>query len=227
MTDRLDGPEGPIGVLGGTFDPIHVGHLLVAEQARDALGLSRVLFVPAGEPPHKAPGTVTAAERRASMVALAIDDEPDFELSRVELDRSGPSYMADTVELLATQLGSARGPADLVLILSSDAFRELAGWRDPRRILTAARLAVLPRGGHPAPEASWLGPDLADLVDRLTVLDAPRLTLSGHEIRARVAAGRSIRQLVRPAVRGYIEDHGLYRAPGRPAADPLERTQNA
>ena len=223
MTDAL---QGPIGILGGTFDPIHVGHLLLAEQARDALGLARVLFVPAPRPPHKDEIRLTAAERRASMVALALADEPRFETSRIELERDGPSYTADTLEALAADLGSPDRPADLVLILSAESFRALASWRDPRRILAAARAAVLPRGGHPAPDVSWLGPDLADLAHRVTILDAPRIELSGREIRARVAAGRSIRHLVPRAVGAYIDDHSLYRDPGRTAADPFERIPN-
>lgn len=206
-----NGQAAAIGVFGGTFDPIHLGHLLVAEQARDALGLSRVLFVPAGRPPHKTQTRITHPERRASMVALAIADHPAFELSRIELDRDGPSWTADTLEQLAAAESSGDRAADLVLILSADAFRDLPTWHEPRRILEAARVAVLPRGGQPQPERSWLGPDLADLADRVTILDAPRLELSGHEIRARVAAGRSIRLVVPRAVEAYIDDHSLYR----------------
>lgn len=226
------GHAAPIGVFGGTFDPIHLGHLLIAEQARDALGLSRVLFVPAGRPPHKAAARITHPERRASMVALAIADHRAFELSRIELDRDGPSWTADTLEQLAQAESSGGQAADLILILSADAFRDLPTWHQPRRILEAARLAVLPRGGQRQPERSWLGADLADLADRVTILDAPRLELSGHEIRARVAAGRSIRLLVPRAVEAYIDDHSLYRdaaiSPARsrapsPAASP-ERT---
>ena len=226
MTDASGAPDrgGPVGVLGGTFDPIHLGHLLLAEQARDALGLRRILFVPAPRPPHKDGATLTSPTRRASMVALAIADHAEYELSRVELDRDGPSYTADTLELLAGDPALGGSRADLVLILSAESFRDLPTWHEPRRILQTARVAVLPRGGHPMPEAGWLGPGLADLAASVTILDAPRLELSGYEIRARVAAGRSIRHLLPRAVEAYISDHSLYRDPGRPVADSLERT---
>lgn len=214
----------PVGVLGGTFDPIHLGHLLIAEQARDALGLARVVFVPAARPPHKDGALLTHPERRASMVSLAIADHPAFALSRIELDREGPSWTSDTLDRLPADRAASGGSTDLVLIMSADAFRDLPSWHEPRRILAAARIAVLPRGGLPTPELDWLGPDLAHLTDRVTILDAPRLQLSGHEIRARVAAGRSIRLLVPRAVEAYIDDHSLYRDPGRHAIEPPERT---
>lgn len=229
-------PAGPVGVLGGTFDPIHLGHLLIAEQARDALGLSRVLFVPAARPPHKDGAGLTHPERRASMVGLAIADHPSFALSRIELDRDGPSWTVATLEDLATGGGTGgkggadgNGPTgdgghpDLVLIMSADAFRDLPTWREPRRILELARVAVLPRGGLPKPQLDWLGADLADVADRVTILDAPRLELSGHEIRARVAAGRSIHLLVPSAVETYIDDHSLYRDSGRHTLASPER----
>lgn len=215
-------PSGPVGVLGGTFDPIHLGHLLLAEQARDLLALARVLFVPAPRPPHKAVDDLTPAERRASMVALAIADDPQYELCRIELDRPGPSYTVDTLECLRDDLES-----DLVLILSAESFRTLSTWREPRRILEAARLAVLPRGGHLAPDAAWLGPDLADLAGRVTILDTPRIELSGHDLRTRVAAGHSIRHLVPRAVEAYIDDHSLYRDRGGSRTDPPERTPDS
>ncbi len=213
-----------VGVLGGTFDPVHLGHLLLADQARDALGLARVLFVPAARPPHKPDARHTAAERRAAMVALAIADDPGFELSRVELDRPGPSYSADTLEQLAASFAERGEVVELVLLLSAESFREFAGWHEPRRILAAARVAVLPRAGYPDPDPAWLGRDLADLGSRVAILDAARIAISGREIRARVAAGRSIRYLVPRAVEAYIDDHSLYRQDGAPAPDPAERT---
>jgi nicotinate-nucleotide adenylyltransferase len=201
---------GSIGIMGGTFDPIHVGHLAAAEEAREALGLERILFVPAGVPPHKPDRPITPAEHRLAMVELAIADNHAFELSRVEIERDGPSYTADTVELLTEAERRDGRAADLTLILSVESFHGFPDWHDPRRILGLARLAVVPRGGFPAPERAWLAEQFRGVPVRVTFLDAPRLRLSGSEIRQRVAAGRSIRYLVPDAVIAYIRDHGLY-----------------
>ena len=204
--------HGSIGIMGGTFDPIHVGHLAAAEEAREALGLERILFVPAGQPPHKPGRPVTPASDRVAMVELAIAGNVAFELSRVEIDREGPSYTADTVELLAAAERADGRQPDLTLILSVESFHGLPSWHEPRRILERCRLAVVPRGGFPPPERAWLAEQFRGVPVRVAFLDAPRLRLSGSEIRRRVAAGRSIRYLVPDAVIGYIGDHGLYKA---------------
>ena len=193
-----------VGMMGGTFDPIHVGHLVIAEEAREALSLERVLFVPAGVPPHKPAGEVTRAEDRVAMVQAAIAGNPAFELSRVEIDRPGPSYTVDTVELLATDL-------EVTVILSAETFRELPTWHQPDRLFAAARVAVVPREGYPAPDPAWLSEAFPGREDRVTYLEAPHLGISSTVIRARVAEGRSIRYLVPPAVEAYITDHHLYR----------------
>lgn len=195
-----------IGVMGGTFDPIHVGHLAVAEEAREALGLQRILFVPAGTPPHKAAADVSPARHRVAMVELAIADNPAFELSRIEVERSGPSFTVDTVEALT-------GDADVTLILSVETFRELPTWHEPARLFDAARLAVVPREGYPAPEPQWLAATFPGRDDRVSYLEGPRLGLSSTAIRARVAAGRSIRYLVPDGVAEYIAANDLYRTP--------------
>lgn len=194
-----------IGVMGGTFDPIHLGHLAIAEEAREALGLARILFVPAGLPPHKPAADVTSVPHRVAMVDLATADNPAFELSRVEVDRPGPSYTVDTVELLARQ-------DDVTVILSAETFAELPTWHDPDRLFELARVAVVPREGYPAPDPAWLGTEFPGRDDRVSYLAGPRLGLSSTAIRARVAAGRSIRYLVPPAVEAYIVAKGLYRA---------------
>lgn len=200
-----NGRRPAIGLLGGTFDPVHVGHLAIAEEARDALGLERILFMPAGTPPHKPAGEVTATHHRVAMVALAIDDNPAFELSRIEVDRPGPSYTADTVEHLAEG-------ADVTVILSAETFLELPTWHEPERLFAAGFVAVVPREGYPAPDPEWLSRTFPGREDRVHYLDGPRLDLSSTEIRARVAAGRSIRYLVPPAVEAYIVENGLYQA---------------
>jgi nicotinate-nucleotide adenylyltransferase len=190
--------------MGGTFDPIHVGHLAVAEEAREALALDRILFVPAGSPPHKPASEVTPAHHRAAMVQLAIDDNPAFELSRIELDRPGLSYTVDTVEALARE-------AEVTLILSVETFRELPTWHEPARLFEAARLAVVPREGYPASDPQWLASMFPGREDRVSYREGPRLGLSSTQIRARVAAGRSIRYLVPAAVAAYIVANDLYR----------------
>jgi nicotinate-nucleotide adenylyltransferase len=192
-----------IGVMGGTFDPIHVGHLAVAEEAREALALDRILFVPAGSPPHKAASEVSDVDHRVAMVELAIADNPDFELSRIEVDRPGPSYTVDTVEALARE-------ADVTLILSVETFRELPTWHEPARLFDAARLAVVPREGYPASDPAWLEATFPGRADRVSYLEGPRLGLSSTQIRARVSAARSIRYLVPAPVDAYIAAHHLY-----------------
>jgi nicotinate-nucleotide adenylyltransferase len=196
-----------IGIMGGTFDPIHVGHLAVAEEAREALSLDRVLFIPAGQPPHKLPGSVTAVAHRVAMVERAIADNPAFELSTIEIDRNGPSFTVDTVEALARALPEAT----LHLIVSAETFGELPTWHEPERLFEAARVAVVPREGYPAPDPAWLAEAFPGREDRVDFLEGPRLGLSSTALRGRVAAGRSIRYLVPAAVGAYIAQHELYR----------------
>ena len=201
---------GSIGIMGGTFDPIHLGHLAVAEEAREALGLERLLFVPANIPPHKLEGAVAAVEDRLAMVGLAIAGNPWFGVSRVDADRSGPSFTADTVAILAAEAGGGGSAPDLTLIMSSETLAGLPGWHDPKRLLAACRVAVVPREGHPAPDPAWLRASFPGFGPRFDILDGPRLAISSTVIRERVAAGRSIRYLVPEAVEAYIADHDLY-----------------
>ena len=201
-----------IGVMGGTFDPIHLGHLAIGEEAREALSLDVVRFVPAGEPPHKPAGSVTSVEHRLAMVELAIAGNPAFELSRIEVERPGPSYTVDTVEALANDAD------ELVLILSAETFAELPTWHEPERLFEATRIAVVPREGYPAPDPAWLAEAFPGRELRVTYLEGPRLGLSSTAIRARVAAGRSIRYLVPEAVEAYIAQHDLYRTERRTAS---------
>jgi nicotinate-nucleotide adenylyltransferase len=211
--------RGSIGVMGGAFDPIHIGHLAVAEEAREVLGIETVLFVPTGSPPHR-DGAVATAEQRVAMTQLAIAGNPAFRLSRIEVDRAGPSYTLDTLALLAAGERAAGREPQLVLILSAETFHDLPGWHQPRRILELARLAVAPRVGHAIPDRAWLGERFPGLEDRVTYLEGPRLGVSSTAIRQRLAAGRSIRYLVPAPVVDYIGEHGLYvpsprSAPGR------------
>jgi nicotinate-nucleotide adenylyltransferase len=207
---------GTVGVFGGTFDPIHYAHLAVAEEAAEALGLERVLFVPAGRPPHKPDQVITPAAHRLAMVELAIAGNDRFAVDRLELDRDGPSYTVDTLEALGGSRSTVeRRPDELILILSADAFLGLGSWHDPRRIFELARVAVAPREGYPSAEATFMAERFPDLAHRVVFLDGPRMRLSASELRSRAAAGRTLRYLVPDAVAAYIDDHDLYRNPRR------------
>ena len=209
--------RGALGVFGGTFDPIHVAHLAVAEAARDAAGLERVLFIPAGEPPHKQGRPITPAEHRLAMVTAAIAGNDAFAISRMELDRSGPSYTVDTLRDLRAQRLAAGERPDLALVLSAEAFVELPTWHDPTGVLALASLIVAPRDGYPDAGPDFLDRHFPGTAARAVFLDGPRLRLSASELRGRAAAGRSLRYLVPDAVAAYISDHALYQDPRRTA----------
>jgi nicotinate-nucleotide adenylyltransferase len=195
-----------LGLFGGTFDPIHQGHLALAEAARDTLDLE-IVFMPAGQPPHKPEQRVTPAADRLAMVRAAIADNPGFRVSTLELERAGPSYTVDTLETLAATT------ADLSLILSTEAVADLASWHRPERILELATLVVVPRDGFPDLDEATVSRLVPGTRPRVVILDGPRLRLSASVIRRRAAAGRSVRYLVPDAVATYIGDHALYRTP--------------
>ncbi len=207
--------RGGLGVFGGTFDPIHLAHLAVAEAARDAVGLEQVLFIPAGVPPHKQGEGVSPAEHRLAMVELAIAGNPAFAASRLELDRDGPSYTVDTLETLCAEQAEVGKSGEVALIVSAEAFLDLPTWRSPERILELATLVVAPRDGYPEADASFLERHFPGTAARAVFLDGPRLRLSASDLRARAAAGRTLRYLVPDAVVAYIGDHGLYQHQGR------------
>jgi nicotinate-nucleotide adenylyltransferase len=207
---------GSVGIFGGTFDPIHHGHLLIAEEAREALGLERVLFVPAAAPPHKPSRPITPAEHRLAMVEAAIAGNPAFECSRVELERPGPSYTVDTLERIRHAVPGLAG--DPWFILSSEALAEFPAWHEPDRILALARLAVVPRGGHDTLDEGWVHLYFPGRADRFRFIPGPLLPISGSVVRRRAAAGRSVRYLVPEPVARYIATHALY-------TDPAWRTQ--
>ena len=197
-----------IGVLGGSFDPPHIGHLWLATLAADELNLDRVLFVPAAQPPHKRRHRMTAAARRLLMTRLAIASDPLFELSPIEMERPGPSYTVDSMEELRRLYGDR---AQLFLLMAVDSLAQMDSWRQPERILEMAEWAVGPRPGSAAPSAEWLKQRFGAAVGRIHLLDGPGLAVSSTQIRHRVAAGRAIRYLVPRAVEELIVDQGLYR----------------
>ena len=194
------------GILGGTFDPVHVGHLVLAEQARDALALDLVLFVPAGEPWRKSHRVITAGADRLEMLRRAIDGNDAFGISDVELRREGPTYTADTLEALAAE----RLDDEFWFIVGADALADLPNWHEPERIVQHARLAVAPREGDESVEAVL--PPIEGIAGRVDRFSMPRMEISSTDIRARVAARRSVRYLVPDAVAAYIADRRLYRA---------------
>ncbi len=198
-----------VGMLGGTFDPIHLGHLILAEQARAGLGLDRVLFVPAGQPWRKAGRQIAPVADRVAMVRAALGDDPYFELSLVESERAGPSYTADTLEALHEQLGDG---VELFFILGQDALADLPNWRDPGRIVARARLVVAARAGWTPADLAALERVAPGIRERIDVVVMPRIDISSTDIRRRVTAADSIRFLVPPAVERYIAETGLYRA---------------
>lgn len=196
-----------IGVLGGTFDPVHTGHIIVAEEARVRLNLAEVLFVPAGLPWLRGDSPVAAAEHRVHMVRLAIDGKPYFRLSMIEIERGGPSYAVDTVAELKGQLGAKD---ELYFILGWDSLVGLPRWQEPSRLIAMCRLVAVPRVGCSAPDLDSLETSIPGLADRVILLDEPRVDISASEIRDRVSRGLPIDHLVPEPVERYIREQGLY-----------------
>ena len=185
-----------VGIFGGSFDPVHLGHLVAAERAAERLGLDQVRFVPAGQHPFKS-GHHAAPEHRLAMVELAIRDNPRFLLDPREARRAGPSYTADTLRQLR-----AESPGDaLFLVIGADAARELPAWHDAEGIAAVAAVVVLTRPGAAAPAHPLIG----------RIVEVPGIDVSATAIREAVRCGTSIRYLVPRAVEDYIRTHGLYR----------------
>jgi len=202
-----------IGVFGGAFDPVHYGHLILAEQAREQARLDQVLFVPAARHPFKAATTAAPFDRRAEMLRLATAGNPAFRVDEIEKDRPGPSYTADTLDEL-----KRRRPGDeLFLLVGSDTLAELPTWYAPERIVRAAGLVVMARPGHVIPDVAQLSAAIGlghDEYFGLCPIDVPLIDLSSRDIRRRAAAGRSIRYMLPRAVEVYVGEKGLYRGKG-------------
>lgn len=207
------GVKGRIGVLGGTFDPIHNGHLVAAQEAAWALDLDRVLFVPAYRQPLKGAEPAGGAQHRVAMVEAAITSNALFELSRIELERGGLSYTVDSLR----ELHRRHSEAALCLIVGMDSLVEVPRWRDPRGILRLAEVAAVYRPGWKVVDLDQLEAQLPGAASRVRIVPIPWLDISARELRERVRAGRSIRYLVPDAVDGYIAEHGLYRDPAGPS----------
>jgi nicotinate-nucleotide adenylyltransferase len=194
-----------IGILGGTFDPIHIGHLVVAEEARIKVGFSEVLFVPAGQPWLKPDRNITPADQRLEMVRRAIADNPHFKLCTLEVERPGPSYTVDTLAMLRQQMGNE---ASLFFILGRDNLAELPSWKEPKKLVQLCRLVVAPRLG--SKDLQHLETEIPGLMDKVIELDMPVIGISSSGIRQRIAQGLPIRYLVPTEVQEYINEQKMY-----------------
>ncbi|MHB8513171.1 MAG: nicotinate-nucleotide adenylyltransferase [Actinomycetota bacterium] len=194
-----------IGVMGGTFNPIHNGHLVAADEALVAFDLDEVLFVPAGKPWQKTGAEVAPAEDRYLMTVIATSAHPKFRVSRIEIDREGPTYTADTLKLLRDNLG----PVELFFITGADAVLDILTWKDPADVLRQARFIACTRPGYDIEQLSKAMP--VGMEDRIDTMVIPALAISSTDIRLRVRERRPIRYLMPEGVATYIEKAGLYR----------------
>jgi len=194
-----------LGILGGTFDPPHYGHLVLAENGRAQLALDRVLFVLAGQPPHKPDSPVTPAHRRVAMVEAAIAGNSAFSLSRVDLDRPGPHYTVDMLALLRQEYPGAA----LYFLMGGDSLAQFLTWRDPAGIARQAWLVVMRRSAH-SPDLEELEAAVPGIRERIIWLDVPDLDIASTDLRRRVQEGLPLRYLVPPQIEAYIREYQLY-----------------
>ena len=196
-----------VGVFGGTYDPIHYGHLVAGEEARCAMDLDRVLYVPNARPPHKVEHKISAVEQRLEMIRLAIANNPAFELSTIEIDRPGLSYSVDTIAALREELGP---DVELYFILGEDALADLPTWHQAQRLLELCRLIAVNRPGYHSFSLRLLERQLPGVSERVHSVRVPELAIWSTELRARVSSGLPIRYLVPDSVLDYIQRNGLY-----------------
>ena len=196
-----------VGIMGGTFDPVHSGHLIVAEEVREVLGLGEVLFMPCGQPWLKLEHPITPAVHRVEMVRLAIGTAPQFKLSEVEVKRSGPSYSVDTMVEFQKQLGAG---TELFFIVGCDALADLARWKEPQRLIQLCKLVAVPRLNFNSPDLKALERSVPGVRQRLIYVATPIIDISSSRIRERVRKGLSIRYLVPEKVEEYIRRQKLY-----------------
>jgi nicotinate-nucleotide adenylyltransferase len=190
-----------IGLFGGTFDPIHLGHLIIAEEARERAELDRVVFVPSGIPPHKSHGPVSSSSSRLEMTRLAVEGNPGFEVSDFEAAREQASFTIETVRHFRKELGHG---AELLLVMGADSILEISTWKNPRELLSESRPIVVSRPGF---DLGKLEPWLRE---QALLVEGVLVDISSTDIRGRLVSGRSVRYLVPPSVLSYIRDNQLY-----------------
>ena len=199
-----------LGLFGGTFDPVHIGHLVLAEQCREQCRLDQVWLIPSGRPPHKREVPLTPGKLRAEMLDFAIAGHPQFVVSRMELDREGPTYTVDTLQ----QLYDEDSTRELFFLMGADSLADLATWREPERIAELATIVAVNRGDRPLPERAMLEQLVgAAIARRVQFVTIPGIDLSASDLRRRARDGRSLRYLVPRPVEIYIQQQGLYRDP--------------
>jgi len=199
-----------IGVLGGTFDPIHNGHLAIAEAAKAYLNLNEVIFLPAGQPWMKSDRSISPARHRTAMIGLALQARPYFKSSTIEIEHQGPSYSVNSMAELKAQ---AVEPTDWYFILGWDNLSKIPQWREPAKLIEMCFLAAVPRPGYERPNMKKLEAALPGISKKVILMDKPRLEISATDIRNKVAQGIPISGLVPEAVEKYIRENGLYRKP--------------
>jgi nicotinate-nucleotide adenylyltransferase len=195
-----------IGVIGGTFDPLHYGHLAAAEEVRVRMNLSKVLFVVAGIPPHKLNEEVTAVDHRVAMVELGIASNPHFQISRVDVDRPGPSYSVDTISILLGQYGRS---TEIFFIMGLDSLVEVPTWHEPQRLIQSCHLVAVTRPGFDV-DMRRLENSLPGISSRVEIIDMPALDISSSDLQRRVSEGLPIKYQVPEEVERYINEQHLY-----------------
>ena len=203
-----DAEPSRLGIYGGSFDPIHLGHLLLAETCRETCSLDDVWFLPCANPPHKPEGSLTPGKQRVEMIELAIAGHPGFGVCRSELERSGPSFTVDTLRQLHRQYPAK----ELFFLMGADSLADLPLWREPQAILELAQIVAVNRGHRAPPDLDLLTKELGSLVqDRIQLITMPAIDISATELRQRIQNHRSTRYRVPRAVEAYIAQQGLYR----------------
>jgi nicotinate-nucleotide adenylyltransferase len=199
-----------IGLFGGTFDPPHLGHLILASEAYSQLALDRLLWILTPEPPHKQDLSITSIQHRLAMVKLAIEGNPSFELSHIELDRPGPHYTLDTVELIAEKYPES----DITPIIGGDSLRDMPKWHRPKELLQACHWVGVMRRPGEQENLAVLENDLPGISSKVHYVDAPLLEIASREIRSRIMGGKQFQYYLHPAVYEYIKDNHLYQKTG-------------